>query len=356
MLVRMRSSAAQMCSRNAFRSCIIKGRNPRWLAKKQYTKLAMTSLYQNLFNLRAQSLERGSVNTAESGRRSSISLPVTCAQYIGRLAQQDRRKKQRKSVRFPSTVLMQQAIMDGDIQEMKQLMNEYGSGVVNEKEPSGLSPAMRCVFEAQTAALRVLVEAGADLAATDSENWTVLHVAASMDDIEAAKMVINNCSQCLTQIRNVDRERPIDIAESTEMARLLLDFKAHETTPPANDGGEHAILTLVQDHCAKNGNCDALDKAMQNSTSYDTLLHMAAGKNFPRLASYLINHRLCKLEGRDRKGWTALHTAAYYNSIDIVLLLIQSGASAHSLANSYEKASDLTTHELIHTILQEEYL
>lgn len=318
-----------------------------------------TLLYQNLLNLRSQ--ESGAVKSVQ-GRRRSVSLPVTtCAQYIGRLTQ-DRKKKQRKSVKFPSTVLMQQAIMDGDVQEMKQLINEHGSHVVNEREPSGLSPVMRCVFESQLAALRLLVEAGADLAARDSENWTALHVAASMDDMEAARCILAQCKQCLTQVRNVDGERPIDLAESTDMARLLLDadLKAFQTSEsedaPGTPKGEDAILTLVREHVLKNGDCQALNAAMQNSTSYDSLLHMAASKNFPRLASYLLSHKLCELESRDRRGRTAIHSAAYHNSLDMVILLVQSGASVHSLTNSYEKASDLTNHELILSVLQEEYL
>ena len=321
----------------------------------------MSTLYQNLINFCSQ--ESGTVKTVE-GRRRSISLPVTtCAQYIGRLTQ-DRKKKQRKTVRFPATVLMQQAIMDGDVQEIKQIINDCGTNVVNEHEPSSLTPAMRSVFEAQMPALRLLVEAGADLTARDSENWTVLHVAASMDDMEAAKLVVNNCKQCLTQVRNMDGERPIDLAESTDMARFLLapDLKAHQTCEVGGDAGtavtdsENAILALVREHYAKNGDLDALNSAMQSSTSYDSLLHMAASKNYPKLTSYLVNNKLCDLEVRNRRGWTALHTASYYNSLDVVLLLVQSGASVQSLANSYEKASDLTNHQLIRSLLLEEYI
>ena len=40
---------------------------------------------------------------------------------------------------------MQQAITDGNVQEMKELINEYGQHIVNDPEPSGLSPVMRCV-------------------------------------------------------------------------------------------------------------------------------------------------------------------------------------------------------------------
>ena len=323
----------------------------------------MTTLYQNFLNLQSHG---GPAKT--SGRRSSISLPVTaCAQYIGRLtlpSDRKRKQQQKKSVKFPSPVLMQLAIMDGDVQEVKQILEERGSCVANAREPNGLSPAMRCVFESQLDALRVLVEAGADLTAQDGEGWTVLHVASSVDDLDAARFVLNQSKRCLTHVRNTDGERPIDLAESPEMARLLLnaDLKSRETTSTAAAGdgaaaaGESAILALVREHHAKNGDCGALDEAMRAGTSYDSLLHLSAGKNYPKLASYLLRHRLCELEARDRKGRTALHTAAYYNSVDVVVLLVLGGASKHSLTNSYEKASDLASHALVNSVLQEEYL
>lgn len=324
----------------------------------------MSALYQNLLNLCSQ--ESGTIKKIEGrrdSRRKSVSLPVTaCAQYLGRLTQ-DRKKKQRKTVKFPTAVLLQQAIMDGDVQEMKQLISEHGTAIVNDPEPSTLSPAMRCVFEGQLAPLRLLVEAGADLAARDSENWTVLHVAASMDDVEAAKLVLEHCKQCLTQIRNVDGERAIDLSESTDMARLLLqaDLKAFQSSEDGagdatTEEGEAAVLALVREHFVNNGDCQALNEALKNSTSYDSLLHMAASKNYHRLTSYLLDNKLCELEARDRRGWTALHTASYYNCLDVAILLVNSGASVHSLANSYEKASDLTNHDVIHSLLQEEYL
>ena len=70
---------------------------------------------------------------------------------------------------------------------MKWLITDNGKEVVNGLEPTGLPPGMRCVFEGQMAPL-LLVAAGGDLAALDSENWTVLHVAASMDDKYAVKL------------------------------------------------------------------------------------------------------------------------------------------------------------------------
>ena len=135
--------------------------------------------------------------------------------------QQTKKKQQKKSVKFPPNILMQQAITDGDVQEMKRLITDYGKEVVNAPEPTGLPPVMRCIFEGQMAPLLLLVAAGADLAARDSENWTALHVAASMDDKYAAKLILNLCKTCLISVRNVDGETPIDLAESNDMANLL---------------------------------------------------------------------------------------------------------------------------------------
>ena len=266
-------------------------------------------------------------------------------------------KKKCKSVRFPSNVLMQQAITVGDVQEMKQLISEHGSGVVSKPDPSGLPPVMRCVFEGQLAPLRLLVEAGADLAARDSENWTALHVAASMDDEEAAKFILNHCKQCLTQVHSVDGERPIDLAESTDMATLLLeaDLARNELETTSKAGQEElAILKLVHCHFERNRNIRDLNAVVQSTMSCDSLLHMAAGKNYPRLASYLLSHSLCELEARDRRGWTPLHTATYHGSLDMVLFLIECGASVTSLTTNLEVAFDLTQNELISTALREE--
>ena len=179
----------------------------------------MSSFYKNFLNLNSN--KSGTTKNMDRGHKPT-SLPVSiCVQYLCK-TKQDKKKKQRKSVKFPSNILMQQAITVGDVQEMKQLISEHGSGVVSKPDPSGLPPVMRCVFEGQLAPLHLLVEAGADLAARDSENWTALHVAASMDDEEAAKFILDHCKQCLTQVHSVDGERPIDLAESMDMATLLL--------------------------------------------------------------------------------------------------------------------------------------
>ena len=269
----------------------------------------------------------------------------------------DEKKKQKRSVKFPVNVLMQQAIIDGDVQLMKQLISKHGHHIVNEPEPSRITPMMRCVFEDQMAALHLLVELGADLAAQDNEKWTVLHVAASMDNMDAAKLVLMHSKKCPTQVRSVDGERPIDLAESADMAQYLLEAdlaRKEIDTSVKNGKDEFAILKLVHAHFKQSKSIHDFDQVMQSSTNYDSLLHMAASKNYPRLASYLLSRTLCELEMRDRRGRTALHTAVLHKSIDMVLLLVECGASVSSLTASMEVAFDLTQDKLIKTALREQ--
>ena len=294
-------------------------------------------------------------------RRKSITLPVLPT-YLLNVAQVAKKLKKRKGVKFQVGVLMQQAITEGDVQEMRELMNDNGNKVVEEREPSGLPPVMRAVFEGQPQCLNLLVEAGADLTARDQEGWTALHVAAAMDDMEAAQYIIGACNESLTEVRNIDGERPIDLSESVEMAKLLLHANLisvscrleNATLKCDSHENESAVLRLVHDHFEKNANCSALDAVLETSTCYDTLLHLAASKNYPRLAKYILRHKIVDTEVRDRRGWTPLHTAAYYNCLDTVLLLLEYGASTHSLTNSFDKAKNLTEHELILAVLEEE--
>ena len=339
-------------------SNLISGKAAQFIAMSSLGKKTQIQSERKYFTWSPVSLRRGSGQSQK--RTRPFSFPDSLSLCSLTQLSHDKKKVIRKKVKFPSAVLMQQAIMDGDLQEMKQLIGEYGSRVAVDPEPSGLPPVMRCVFESQLAPLRLLVEAGADLAVQDSEHWTTLHVAAAMDDLEAAKYVLGHCSRCLTQVRNVDGQRPIDLAESTAMARLLFeaDLKLFDVDkleePKDSEESDLTVLGLVREHFTNNGNCHALNTVIQTRTSHDSLLHLAASKNYLRLASYILKHKICHLETRGKKGWTPLHAAAYHNSLDVTLLLIQNGASVHSLANSYERPSDLTSHELIHALLQEE--
>ena len=291
-------------------------------------------------------------------RRKSVSFPLTRPSYFA--VESTKKVTTRKGVHFPVSVLLQQAITEGDLTEISELLQKYGNVAVEEREPSGLPPVLRAIFEEKLDCLKMLVNAGADLTVCDPEGWTALHVAAAMDDIEAARYIVQSCNNPLTQIRNADNERPIDLAESPEMARFLLQVDLKdlriETELPGKwrDATEDAILSTTRHHYENNADCDYLNVILQNQTQFDTLLHLAASHNYARLAYYILKHQIVDRDCRDRKGWTPLHIAAYHGSVDVTLLLVEYGASIHALSNSYERATDLAQHELILDILREE--
>ena len=268
---------------------------------------------------------------------------------------------QRKGVHFPISVLLQQAITEGDTAEIKQFLKEYGSQVVEEREPSGLPPVMRAIFEGQLGCLKMLVQAGAELTSTDPEGWNVLHVAAAMDDMEAAKYVTQTCTVPLTHIRNIEGQRPIDLAESPEMASYLLHSNLQDLrietdlSGKTRDANEDTMLQTVRQHYETNGNCDLLNIMLQSQSDYNSILHLAAARNYPRLARYILKQQLVDPNNRDKRtGWTPIHLATYYGSIDVLVLLIEYGGLVQSLTNAYEKSSDLTDVEVILDILKKQ--
>ena len=243
---------------------------------------------------------------------------------------------------------MQQAIAECDLQEMKTLVSQYGNAVINEPEPSGLPPVMRAVFECQLDSLKFLVEAGADLTAQDQEGWNALHVAAAMDDLEAARYILQRCSENVSQLSNREGERPVDLAESVEMVTLLLDANLMFRRDP----NEIALIELVQRQLEAYSNCDTINEALSRATPYDSLMHLAADRNYTLLIKYLVEYNVMGVDSRDRNGWTPLHVAAYKNNAEAVLLTVRSGAALCAVTNAYEKACDLTKHKTIRVLLE----
>ena len=109
------------------------------------------------------------------------------------------------------------------------------------------------------------------------------------------------------------------------------DLAAHlkESVPEAQCENEAAILALIEKHSAKTTDYKVVNDALANSTNYDSLLHLAASKNYLKLALYLFSHSMCELERRDRRGHTALQTAIQHKNVDVMRLLLQGGASMH---------------------------
>ncbi len=322
-------------------------------------------------NLRARTASIGQKKMSQEklgriGKRRR-SLPVLPSYFtLVSLGKKLTKKKQKKVVTFPKGVLMQQVIAEGEVEELKELLHKQGNSMVEEREPNGLPPVMRAIFEDQTECLKVLLEAGADVTAQDPEEWNALHVASAMDNLEAANIILKAAGERkgMTQSRNVDGERPIDLAESVEMTRLLmeadlaefrLDCSTTQDHVTYTEANEAEVLEFIKQCYKSHSSAASLDKVLRTNTSYFSVLHLAATKGYCRLADYVFTHWVPALETRNENGWTPLHSAVYYNNVDLALLLVDRGANVHAISHSFEKPTDLTENELILSILEQNH-
>ncbi len=305
------------------------------------------------------SLDR--LGTKVSKRRQS--LPILPSYLAMDSLKEHTKKTERKAVTFPKGILVQQVVTEGEVEELKELLHKQGNSMVEEREPNGLPPVMRAIFEDQTECLKVLLEAGADVTAQDPEEWNALHVASAMDNLEAANIILKAAGERkgMTQSRNVDGERPIDLAESVEMTRLLmeadlaefrLDCSTTQDHVTYTEANEAEVLELVKQCFESQKSAISLDEVLKKNTCYFSLLHLVATKGYCRLADYVFTHWVPALETRNENGWTPLHSAIYYNNVDLALLLVDRGANIDAVTHALEKPADLTENELILAFLE----
>ena len=280
----------------------------------------------------------------------------------------DKRKK--KAVRFGMDIVLKQIVIEGDLKELMQLVEKHGNSLVNQRDSFSMPIVVTAVIEDQYEVLEFLVSKGADLRLSDDEGWTALHAAAACGDLRAAKCIVKAAGPGVTNLRTVHGLRPIDLAESTEVAHFLLTadlnaFKAElfkiaqtQTNQPSDQAvcatcttkEEGAVVSAIMSRSYK----DALRYIRERQQMLGhSLLHVAAAKNFPKLALVLLERKLAGVSSRDESGWTPLHTASYHNSLDVALLLRDYGADIDAREDDGLTPLYLTEDHVIREILTE---
>ena len=251
--------------------------------------------------------------------------------------------KAKRSVTFPVNVMLQQAIIEGDKEEITKIINNYGKNVLNLKDPTGMPLLLRAIFEDQIECFQLMANGGADLLATDDEGWNALHVAVSLEDTDTIELLLQHKPELINS-RTIDGLRPINMCESNEVCAYLLQAEVKFLKTRAWERAENSkkeeleLLNIVM----------KADKQGKRNTRQirQSALHLAAAKNYLGLAYYMLQNKLVTVDYQDYEQWTALHLAALHSSMDVLVLLIQYGASSDRITNCYKTPVDLTDDDL----------
>lgn len=178
---------------------------------------------------------------------------------------------------------------------------------------------IRAVFDGNVGILRTLLTENPDLVLTkDSDSRTPLHWAASFQNAEMVKLLLNPSK--LNE--NVDKKpivvdiddylddskwTPLHIAASAGNLEIFMAMALHDPSPDIN---------------------------LKTSTG-QTCLHYAVSKNHPYLVEYMLRDLNASTRIKDNKGQLPIHRAAAIGSSRMVSLLAELGKSPIDTTDNY---------------------
>ena len=188
--------------------------------------------------------------------------------------------------------------------------------------------------------MKLLVEGGADVNATDSELWTPLHAAATCNHLDLVQYLIGNGADLLAV--NSDGNMPYDICEETQTGDRTLDFIENAmasrgiTQQMIDDQRALPQIEMLQDlqRAVKAG----YDVNQPREGDLATALHIASANGYLDVTKFLLEEGRVNLHAKDKDGWQPIHAACCWCHEQIALMLLDFDASLDTLTNNYESA------------------
>ncbi|XP_062595086.1 putative ankyrin repeat protein RF_0381 [Saccostrea cucullata] len=169
----------------------------------------------------------------------------------------------------------------------------------------------------------------------DNDGWTAIHSACSGGSVEIVSFLMEKGMDIKTLSNNGKSIlHRACLCGKFEVCEYLV-----ENYPHLLDVKDKSSYTVLHD-AAWGGNVQIVKLLIEKKMDInalqgggETILRQCCRSGKKEMCEYLVNHFPDLLEKRDNNGWTALHSACWGGSVEIVSFLIEKGMDFNALSN-----------------------
>ena len=197
------------------------------------------------------------------------------------------------------------------------------------RDRSGRTPLRFAAASRNAAMLELLLQLGAHPDVRDSHGWTALHHAVAEKDVETTALLLRY--RAAANARTKDGRTPLFLAVDALNTELMTVLFRHGASPDARDGQRHSLLDRAWPDPADGVARLLLKRGADGDPVYLAPALALALKHGDRalVTDYLRAYPHIDRQSsiREARGATLLHAAVRMKHLELVQLLVASGAS-----------------------------
>lgn len=247
------------------------------------------------------------------------------------------------------------AAMRGNEIACRDLLSYKGKVALEAVDKQGMTALHMAASHNQTEIVKMLIDCGANLRCKDDEDSTPLHAAAAEGSLKVVRNLFEAGArldgwvtiQSMVTDKDIDGNTCLSLAVENghyDVVKICLEKRADVNTP--NNIYMHPLHLA-----AVNGDVRIVRLLVENNARIDVLnneqatpLHKAAQYNHVQVVEFLVD-READIERKDEENYTSLLLASVYGHAATVDLLIQKGADTSAVDKNDKTAIFLASEE-----------